>query len=107
MPMPDNFNFSDIVDQARAWRHDFHAHPELGYQEHRTSTVVAELLESFGLAVVTGLGGTGVVATLARGSGPFIGLRADMDALPLQELGSPDYKSKNVGCMHACGHDGV
>ncbi|GAI32545.1 unnamed protein product, partial [marine sediment metagenome] len=55
MPMPDNFNFSDIVDQARAWRHDFHAHPELGYQEHRTSTVVAELLESFGLAVVTGL----------------------------------------------------
>lgn len=106
MPMREKNNFSDIVDQARAWRHDFHAHPELGYLEYRTSTVVAELLESFGLAVVTGLGGTGVVATLARGSGPFIGLRADMDALPLQELGSPDYKSTNAGCMHACGHDG-
>lgn len=95
-----------LIDQASAWRHDFHAHPELGYSEHRTSEKVAQLLESFGLPVTRGLGGTGLVATLQRGPGPAIGLRADMDALPMQEQGGRAHGSVHSGCMHACGHDG-
>ncbi|MFF7710545.1 amidohydrolase [Pseudomonas sp. NPDC007930] len=91
---------------ARQWRHDLHAHPELGYQEHRTSAAIAALLEGFGLSVTRGLGGTGVVATLTRGAGPAIGLRADIDALPVQETGNAAHASTHPGCMHACGHDG-
>lgn len=97
---------SSLVKEACTWRHDFHAHPELGYAEHRTSERVAQLLESFGLSVTRGLGGTGLVATLKRGSGPAIGLRADMDALPIQEKSDHFYASTHEGCMHACGHDG-
>ncbi|KTT43674.1 peptidase M20, partial [Pseudomonas oryzihabitans] len=70
-----------LLDDARRWRRDFHAHPELGFAEHRTAARVAELLEGFGLEVHRGLGGTGVVGVLRQGEGPSLGLRADMDAL--------------------------
>ncbi|MEM6680880.1 MAG: amidohydrolase [Pseudomonadota bacterium] len=94
--------------QALAWRHDFHAHPELAYKEHRTAQRIAQVLTSFGLDVTTGIGGTGVVAALngSLGKGPSIGLRAEMDALPIMENSGRPYASKNPGCMHACGHDG-
>jgi amidohydrolase len=95
-----------LIEDARTWRQSFHAKPELGYNEHQTSQRVAQLLESFGIEVHRGLGGTGVVGTLKNGSGPSIGIRADMDALPIQELGNPTHKSTHSGCMHACGHDG-
>lgn len=95
-----------LIAEAIRWRRDFHACPELGYQEQETSCRVAELLASFGLQVHRGLAGTGVVATLENGSGPVIGLRADMDALPITELSDVSYQSRNPGVMHACGHDG-
>ena len=88
------------------WRRDIHQHPELGFVEHRTSKIVAEKLEEFGLEVNTGLAKTGVVGTIRNGEGPSIGLRADLDALPLSELNEFEYKSVNEGRMHACGHDG-
>lgn len=97
---------SSLIAEAIRWRRDFHACPELGYQEQKTSRRVAELLTSFGLQVHCGLAGTGVVATLENGPGPVIGLRADMDALPITEQGDVSYKSRNPGVMHACGHDG-
>ena len=94
------------------WRHDLHAHPELLYDVHRTAAAVAEKLKSFGCdEVVTGIGRTGVVGVI-RGnkpaSGPFktIGMRADMDALPIMEATNLPYKSTTPGKMHACGHDG-
>jgi amidohydrolase len=95
-----------LIEDAINWRHIFHASPELGFQEHKTSKYVAHLLESFGLEVHRGLGGTGIVGTLRNGVGPSIGLRADMDALPMKELGERIHKSTHEGCMHACGHDG-
>lgn len=97
-----------LQETLQAWRHDFHRHPETAFQEHRTSARVAELLKGWGLEVHTGLAGTGVVAVLrgARGPGPSIGLRADMDALHVHELNSCEHKSVNEGRMHACGHDG-
>ena len=95
-----------LIAEAIRWRRDFHACPELGYQEQETSRRVAELLASFGLQVHSGLAGTGVVATLENGPGPVIGLRADMDALPITEQSDVVYKSRNPGVMHACGHDG-
>ena len=89
------------------WRHDFHRHPELGFQEERTAGIVARLLTSFGLEVHEKIGGTGVVGVLQRGNGTgSIALRADMDALPLGETGDCDHKSTHDGVMHACGHDG-
>ena len=89
------------------WRHDFHAHPELGFEEHRTSARVAELLKSFGLEVHTGIGETGVVGVLQKGNGTrSIGLRADMDALPFDEANTFKHRSKTPNVMHACGHDG-
>ncbi len=98
---------ADIAAEMTAWRHDFHQHPELGFEEQRTSARVAELLESFGLEVHTGIGQTGVVGVLQRGNGPnAIGLRADMDALPIHETTGLAYGSKTDGTMHACGHDG-
>ena len=90
------------------WRQDIHAHPELAFQEVRTSALVAEKLESWGIKVTRGIGKTGLVGTL-EGRDPgsrSIGLRADMDALPLQELNDLPYKSQHDGKMHACGHDG-
>jgi hippurate hydrolase len=90
-----------------AWRHDLHRIPELGFQEFKTSDYVAETLASLGLEVTRGVGGTGVVGTLRRGSGKrAIGLRADMDALAITEGGSHPYGSTHDGRMHACGHDG-
>lgn len=95
-----------LIEEATGWRRALHARPELGYQEHHTSQLIAERLEAFGLKVHRGLAGTGVVGTLENGPGPTIGLRADMDALPITELGSADHRSTTPGVMHACGHDG-
>jgi amidohydrolase len=89
------------------WRRDIHAHPELGFQEQRTSDSVADKLAGFGIEVHRGLGKTGVVGRLRVGNSPrTIGLRADMDALPIQEANDFAHRSKNDGRMHACGHDG-
>jgi amidohydrolase len=88
-------------------RRDIHAHPELRYEEHRTSDIVAAKLTEWGIPVIRGLGGTGVVGTIKNGtSNKAIGLRADMDALPIQEANTFEHASKNAGKMHACGHDG-
>ncbi|MBZ9724648.1 M20 family metallopeptidase [Mesorhizobium sp. CO1-1-11] len=90
------------------WRHDLHAHPEFGFEEERTAAFVAAKLREFGLDdVAEGVGGTGVVGTLKRGSGNrAIALRADMDALRISEQSTAPYRSGNPGIMHACGHDG-
>ncbi|EDT41898.1 M20 aminoacylase family protein [Burkholderia ambifaria] len=89
-----------------ALRHHLHAHPELGFAEHATSERVAECLTTWGYRVTRGLGGTGVVGTLTRGAGRCLGLRADMDALPIRETTGLPYASRIDGVMHACGHDG-
>ena len=87
-------------------RRDFHKYPELSFQEKRTSKIVAEKLESFGVSVKRNIGKTGVVGTLnGKANGKTIAFRADMDALPIQETGNVPYKSVNKGVMHACGHD--
>jgi hippurate hydrolase len=91
----------------QAIRRDIHAHPELCYEEHRTADVVARQLEAWGIEVTRGLGKTGVVGVLRNGSSrKAIGLRADMDALPIQELNTFEHASQHPGKMHACGHDG-
>ena len=96
-----------LSDEFTALRRDIHRHPELGYQEFRTSDLVAERLASWGYRVTRGLGGTGVVGQLVRGSGAKrLGLRADMDALPIQEATGLPHASCHAGLMHACGHDG-
>ena len=98
---------NEEIADAVAWRRALHRMPELAYDEHQTSAFVADKLRSFGLEVETGLGGTGVVATLKRGtSDRVIGLRADMDALAITEATGLDYASEHPGRMHACGHDG-
>src|SRR5712672_1514013 len=90
-----------------AIRQDIHANPELGFEEHRTSDIVAKKLEALGIEVHRGVGGTGVVGVLREGNGPVsIGLRADMDALPILEANDMAYKSTKPGVMPACGHDG-
>ena len=89
-----------------AWRRDIHAHPELGFDEHRTSDFVAKKLTEFGITVHRNVGKTGVVGVLQTGNGPTIGLRCDMDALPIEEIVDVPYKSTKPGVMHACGHDG-
>jgi amidohydrolase len=103
-----------INDQVVEWRRDIHAHPELGMQEFRTSALVADHLRSLGIEVTTGVGGTGVVGVLRGGRpGPVVALRADMDGLPVTELVDVPFASKvtaewqgrEVGVMHACGHD--
>lgn len=98
--------FEALQDEMIAWRQDLHRHPELAYAESWTADFVASKLESFGYEPRRGLGKTGVVATLSRGEGPAIGLRADMDALPIDERTNLPYASKTPGKMHACGHDG-
>ncbi|HTJ40163.1 MAG TPA: amidohydrolase [Dactylosporangium sp.] len=95
-----------MSDQVRQWRHDLHRIPEVGFAEHRTGDYLAAALAGLGLDVVRGVGGTGLVATLRGGGGPAIGLRADMDGLPLTERGDRPYRSSHDGVMHACGHDG-
>ncbi|GAC1563547.1 MAG: M20 aminoacylase family protein [Beijerinckiaceae bacterium] len=94
-------------DEMTAWRRDFHAHPEIGFQEERTSASVAAKLAEFGCEVHQGVGKTGVVGVLRAGNAPHsIGLRADMDALPIFEANDLPYRSRHDGRMHACGHDG-
>ena len=98
---------SDLQANMQSWRHDIHRHPELAFEEQRTAARVAELLGEFGLEVHTGIGNTGVVGVLKKGNSKrMLGLRADMDALKIQEQNSFDYRSVNDGKMHACGHDG-
>ncbi len=106
--MPIINRVAEFQDEIVAWRRDFHTHPELQYDVHRTAGKVAELLAQFGVdEVVTGLGRTGVVGVIrGRGPGKTIGLRADMDALPITERTDGPYKSAVPGKMHACGHDG-
>lgn len=96
-----------LQEQMTAWRRDIHAHPELGFQEHRTAGLVAAKLEEFGIEVHRGIGKTGVVGVLHSGSSARrIGLRADMDALPINEANTFAHRSTLEGRMHACGHDG-
>jgi len=108
--MPVINRFAEFHDDIAAWRHDIHRHPEILYEVHRTAATVAEKLRSFGLdEVVTGIGRTGVVGVIRgrkNGSGRVIGLRADMDALPIRETADVPYRSEVDGRMHACGHDG-
>jgi hippurate hydrolase len=110
--MPIVNRIADLHGEIRAWRHDLHAHPELLYDVHRTATTVADKLKAFGCdEVVTGIGRTGVVGVIrgSKGAGDsrkVIGLRADMDALPIEEANDVPYKSTVPGKMHACGHDG-
>jgi len=96
-----------LSDKIISTRRDIHQHPELAFDEHRTAQLVADRLQSFGMDVQTGVGKTGVVGILkGNSSGKTIALRADMDALPMQETSDIPYKSQNDGVMHACGHDG-
>lgn len=97
-----------VLPRVRELRRDLHAHPELGYEEHRTAGLVASELRSLpGFEVRTGVAGTGVVAVMGAGlPGPCVALRADMDALPLQEISGVPHASRFQGKMHACGHDG-
>ncbi|MCX5494650.1 M20 family metallopeptidase [Kaistia dalseonensis] len=108
--MPIINRLAEYQDDVVAWRHDLHRHPELLYEVHRTAATVAERLKEFGVdEIVTGLGRTGVVGVIKgrRGTGgKTIGLRADMDALPIQEITGKPYASTVPGKMHACGHDG-
>ncbi|MDB5912093.1 MAG: hipO, partial [Ramlibacter sp.] len=99
-------SFADI-SRFVALRRDIHMHPELGFEEHRTSKIVADLLREWGIEVHTGVAGTGVVGVLRGRPGKrSIGLRADLDALPLQEENHFAHRSTHDGRMHACGHDG-
>jgi amidohydrolase len=108
--MPVKNRFAELQDEITAWRRDMHENPEILFETHRTSALVAEKLQAFGCdEVVTGIGRTGVVGVIKgrnTGSGKVIGLRADMDALPIHEQTGLDYASKTDGAMHACGHDG-
>jgi len=104
--MIDQTAIDTLVPDLVAFRRDIHAHPELAYREHRTAGLVAQALRAIGLDVTTGIGGTGVVGTLRCGDGPSIGLRADMDALPIQEESGLPHASTHDGVFHGCGHDG-
>ncbi|TCZ59701.1 M20 aminoacylase family protein [Roseicella aquatilis] len=105
--MPIINRIADFAPEMTEWRQDFHAHPELGFEEHRTSDIVARKLESWGIEVHRGLATTGLVGVLRNGtSGRSIGLRADMDCLPMQEQTGLPHASTVPGRMHACGHDG-
>jgi amidohydrolase len=106
-PMPIIAEVRDYQDELTAIRRDIHAHPELAFAERRTADLVAAKLAEFGCEVHRGLAGTGVVGTIRRGNSPAaIGLRADMDALPIRELNDFAHRSTDDGKMHACGHDG-
>ncbi|MCA3565096.1 MAG: amidohydrolase [Methylocystis sp.] len=108
--MPIINRVAEFAEEIAAWRRHIHENPELGYEEHQTAAFVAEKLKSFGVdEIVTGIGRTGVVAVIKgrkTTSGKVVGMRADMDALPLHEATDVAYKSKTPGKMHACGHDG-
>lgn len=108
--MPVKNRFAELHDEITAWRRDIHRHPEILFDTQRTSALVADKLREFGCdEVVTGIGRTGVVGVIKgreTGSGKVIGLRADMDALPIHEATDVEYASETPGAMHACGHDG-
>jgi hippurate hydrolase len=108
--MPIKNRIAELQSEIAAWRQDIHRHPELMFDTHRTSGLVAEKLREFGCdEVVEGIGKTGVVGVIrgkSNGSGRTVGLRADMDALPINEATGLDYASQTPGKMHACGHDG-
>ena len=108
--MPVKNRFAELHEEITAWRRDLHENPEILFETHRTSAIVAQKLGEFGCdEVVTGIGRTGVVGVIkgkASGSGKVIGLRADMDALPIHEQTGVAYASKTPDAMHACGHDG-
>lgn len=108
--MPVINRVAEFADEITAWRRQIHENPELGYEEHKTAAFVAEKLKEFGVdEIVTGMGRTGVVAVIKgrkTGSGKVVGIRADMDALPIVEATNKPYASKTPGKMHACGHDG-
>ncbi len=108
--MPVKNSFAEMQEEITAWRRDIHENPEILFDTHRTSALVAEKLKEFGCdEIVTGLGRTGVVGIIkgkTDSKGKVIGLRADMDALPIHEATGLDYASKTPGAMHACGHDG-
>lgn len=108
--MPVKNRFAELLPEITQWRRDLHENPEILFETHRTSAIVADKLKAFGCdEIVTGIGRTGVVGVIkgkANGSGKVIGLRADMDALPIHEQTGLDYASKTDGAMHACGHDG-
>jgi len=108
--MPIKNRFAELLPEITAWRHDIHVHPELGFDTHRTSALVADKLKDFGVdEITTGIGRTGVVGVIhgkSNTSGRVIGLRADMDALPIIEATGLPYASQTEGKMHACGHDG-
>src|SRR5512139_1844017 len=93
-----------ISEELIEWRRDFHMHPEIGFELHRTAKIVADQLEKMGYRVQRGVGKTGVVAEIGEG-GKLIAIRADMDALPILEQNEHDYVSQTPGAMHACGHD--
>ncbi|ACI98426.1 M20 aminoacylase family protein [Rhodospirillum centenum] len=107
--MPILNRIAEFHDEMTAWRRDFHAHPEIAFEEHRTSATVAAKLEEWGIEVHRGIAGTGVVGVLHGAGGPTgrsIGLRADMDALPMEEGNGFAHRSTVPGKMHGCGHDG-
>ncbi len=95
-----------LLGEVKQWRQQIHSQPELGFKEFKTSSFIVDKLQSFGIEVHQGLGGTGVVGILKNGSGPTIGIRADIDALPIKEQNDIAHKSTHENCMHACGHDG-
>jgi amidohydrolase len=96
-----------LREQLVAWRRDFHRHPEMGFQEHRSAGIIADRLGEWGYRVQTGVATTGVVGVLEGAQpGPVVMVRADMDALPIDEENDVDYRSQSPGIMHACGHDG-
>ena len=104
--MPIIERITQLHGEMTAWRRDLHAHPEIAFEETRTSAFVAGKLREFGIEVSRGMAKTGVVGTLVNDAGPGIGLRADMDALPMPEHTGLPYQSTVPGKMHACGHDG-
>ena len=104
--MPIIERITQLHGEMTAWRRDLHAHPEIAFEETRTSAFVANKLREFGIEVSRGMAKTGVVGTLVNDGGPGIGLRADMDALPMPEHTGLPYQSTVPGKMHACGHDG-
>lgn len=108
--MPVKNRFAELLPEITEWRHDLHQNPEILFETHRTAQIVADKLKAFGCdEIATGLGRTGVVGVIkgkSTASGKVIGLRADMDALPIHETTGVDYASKIPGAMHACGHDG-
>lgn len=98
---------NDLKQLLTQWRHYIHAHPETAFEETGTAAFIAERLQEMGIGVVTGIGGTGVIGSLKVGDGKkIVALRADMDAINLNEVGDVPYRSQNKGKMHACGHDG-